>query len=352
MSARWGTRLSVAFLTGTAMVTIFAGFFAPYDPTEQNRGFPFQPPMSLRSFDQENQSPLAANAYQQNQRGAAPSPQSTVQTTTVRFFAVGVPYRLVGIIPCDRHLFEVAQSSRYFLLGTDALGRDQLSRLLYGGQVTILVGLLGAAIALFLAVPLGAIAGYFGGWSDALLMRTVELFLAMPWLYLLLAVRAFLPLHVQPHATLLLLIVLMGIVGWARPARLVRGVARGTREQEFVLAARSAGAGPALILAKHIVPQTTSVVLTQLTLLIPQYMLAEMTLSFLGLGVSDPFPSWGNMLQAAQQYPVLASAWWLLAPGMIMIPIFWAFAVLADSAQQGVEFRQIWSWSARERLGA
>jgi peptide/nickel transport system permease protein len=133
---------------------------------------------------------------------------------------------------------------------------------------------------------------------------------------------------------------------------LIRGVARSAREREFVVAARSAGAGAPWILVRHVLPQTASVVLTQAALLIPQYMLAEVTLSFLGLGVSDPVPSWGNMLQAAQQYPVLANDWWMLAPGVVMIPIFWAFAVLVDSAHQRVEFRHTWEQFARERLGA
>jgi peptide/nickel transport system permease protein len=238
------------------------------------------------------------------------------------------------------------------LLGTDALGRDQWSRLLYGGQVTLLAGLLGAAIALFLAVPLGAIAGYFGGWVDALLMRLVELFLAMPWLYLLFAVRAFLPLRVRPQIAFFLVVMLTGILGWARPARLVRGIARSARETEFVVSARSAGARASRILAKHILPQTATVVLTQAGVLVPQYMLAEVTLSFLGLGVSEPVPSWGNMLQAAQQYPVLVNDWWMLAPGVVMIPTFWAFAILVDRARQGVEFPDTWVPFARDRLGA
>ena len=125
-------------------------------------------------------------------------------------------------------------------------------------------------------------------------MRLVELFLAMPWLYLLFAVRAFLPLHVRPQVAFLLVVLLTGVLGWARPARLIRGVARTAREREFVVAARSAGAGTSSIIARHILPQTASVVLTQAALLVPQYMLAEVTLSFLGLGVGEPVPSWAT----------------------------------------------------------
>jgi peptide/nickel transport system permease protein len=325
MSAAWSARASLVFLAGVGMAVLFAGFLAPYDPAEQNRDFPYAPPMRVHFADRDGH---------------------------LRFLARGAPYHIAGVVPCGRHLFGVADQGKIFLLGTDALGRDQWSRLLYGGQVTLLAGVLGAGIALLLAVPLGAIAGYFGGWVDALLMRLVELFLAMPWLYLLFAVRAFLPLRVRPQAAFLLVVLLTGILGWARPARLIRGVARSAREREFVVAARSAGAGAGWILVRHIVPQAATVILTQAALLIPQYMLAEVTLSFLGLGVSEPVPSWGNMLQAAQQYPVLVNDWWMLAPGVVMIPIFWAFAVLVDSAHEKVEFRHTWKPFARERLGA
>jgi peptide/nickel transport system permease protein len=307
-------RCSLLFLVIVGMATLFAGFLAPYDPAEQNRDFPYRAP-------------------------AAESPHRQ----PIRFFVPGASYRIAGVIPSNLHLFGVPEPGRIFLVGTDALGRDQFSRLLYGGQVTLLAGLLGAAVALLLAIPLGCAAGYFGGWVDALLMRVAELFLALPWLYFLLAVRAFLPLHLNAQVAFFLVAGLVGILGWARPARLIRGVARAAREREFVVAAQSAGARPGWILAHHVFPHVSSVALTQAALLIPQYMLAEMMLSFLGLGISDPVPSWGNMLQAAQQYPVLINDWWMLAPGIVMIPVFWAFAVLVDNAPKRVEFRQDWT---------
>jgi peptide/nickel transport system permease protein len=334
------------------IVSIFAGFFSSYGPEEQNRDFPYAPPMQLRYVDRKSHFRFPPVVYPLDRIGNTQDYAEQPRALPIRFFVHGVPYRIAGSVPCDFHLFSVAEPERFFLLGTDALGRDQWSRLLYGGQVTLLAGLLGAAIALFLAVPLGAVAGYFGGWVDALLMRLVELFLAMPWLYLLFAVRAFLPLRVRPQIAFFLVVMLTGILGWARPARLVRGIARSARETEFVVSARSAGARASRILAKHILPQTATVVLTQAGVLIPQYMLAEVTLSFLGLGVSEPVPSWGNMLQAAQQYPVLVNDWWMLAPGVVMIPTFWAFAILVDRARQGVEFPDTWVPFARDRLGA
>jgi peptide/nickel transport system permease protein len=170
-----------------------------------------------------------------------------------------------------------------------------------------------------------------GVWLAAALWRRSELFLALPWLYLLFAVRAFLPLHVTPAQAFLLLVGVIGLVDWARPARLVRGVVLSAREREFVLAARSFGASDLYLIRRHIAPEALGVLLTQAALLVPQYVLAEVTLSFVGLGVSEPVPSWGNMLAALQQYHVLSSYWWMWLPGVALAPIFLCYHALADA---------------------
>jgi peptide/nickel transport system permease protein len=238
----------------------------------------------------------------------------------VRFFVNG-----------GRRFFGVDEPGRVFLLGTDALGRDQLSRLLHGGRLSLLAGLIAAALSLGAGFVLGISAGYYGRWVDALVMRTAEVFLALPWLYLLLAVRAFLPLHVSPAGAFLLLVTVIGLVDWARPARLLRGVALSAREREYVLAARSFGATDAYLIRRHIAPEAVGVLVTQAALLIPQYVLAEVTLSFVGLGVAEPAPSWGNMLAALQQYHVMTSYWWMWAPALALVPVFLAYHALADA---------------------
>ena len=216
----------------------------------------------------------------------------------------------------------------------DAYGRDQLSRILYGGQVSLLAGLLGAGVTLFLGALIGMAAGYFGGWRDDLLMRVAELFLALPWLYLLFALRAFLPLAVSPLEAFLLVVVVIGMVGWARPARLVRGVVLSAKERDYVRAARGFGASDFYLLRRHILPETTSVLLTQAAILVPQFVLAEMTLSFLGLGVPEPMSSWGNLLASLQQYSVLVSYWWMYLPALAMVPFFLGYLGLASALQQ------------------
>jgi peptide/nickel transport system permease protein len=252
------------------------------------------------------------------------------QVYPLRFFVQGPPYRIGGLLSSRRHLFGVEEPGRVFLIGSDGFGRDQLSRLLHGGRISLLSGLLAATLSLSVGLVLGTLAGFYGRWVDAVLMRGAELFMALPWLYLLLAVRAFLPLHVSPTQAFLLLVVVIGLIGWARPARLIRGVVMSARERPFVLAARGFGASDAYLMRRHVVPQTFGVLLTQAALLVPQYILAEVTLSFLGLGVTEPAASWGNMLGALQQYHVLASYWWMWLPGFALPPIFLGYYALAD----------------------
>jgi peptide/nickel transport system permease protein len=227
----------------------------------------------------------------------------------------------------------VDEPARLFLLGTDGYGRDQLSRLLYGGRLSLLAGLLATALSLGLGVMLGALAGFYGGWVDEVLMRATELFLALPWLYLLFAIRAFLPLEISAEQAFLLLIAVVGVVGWARPARLVRGVVLSARQRPFVQVARGFGASDFYLLRRHVLPQAFSVILTQAALLAPQYVLAEVALSYLGLGVGEPTPSWGNMLAALQQYHVLASYYWMFLPGLAMVPLFLGYHLLAEAVR-------------------
>jgi len=162
-------------------------------------------------------------------------------------------------------------------------------------------------------------------------MRTGELTLALPWLYLLLALRSFLPLHISTTQTFLLLIAVIGAAGWVRPARLVRAVVLSGKERDFVQAARGFGASHLYLLRRHILPQTWGVVLTQATVLIPQFILAEVSLSFLGLGVGEPVPSWGNMLAEGMQYHAIVSHPWLLLPGLATIPVLLCYLMLTDA---------------------
>ncbi len=212
--------------------------------------------------------------------------------------------------------------AKIFLIGSDAYGRDQFSRLLYGGRISLFAGLLATAVSLSLGMLLGGLAGFYGRWLDELIMRTAEIFLALPWLYLLFAVRACLPLQIAPNQVFLLLITVIGVIGWARPARLIRGVVLGARQRDYVVAATSFGASDIYLLRRHVLPQAFNVALTQAAVFVPRYVLAEMVLSFFGLGVSEPAPSWGNLLANLRQYNVLESYWWMFLPALALAPIF------------------------------
>lgn len=339
MRQKTSFRLALAVLAGIHLLALLAPIVAPYDPSEQDREFPYAPPVRIHFVDRDRHFHLRPFVY-----GLRPASdqfaeyaENPAEKYPLRFLARGVPYRLAGILESDMHLISVDSQGRLYLLGTDGFGRDLFSRLLHGGRISLLAGLFAALLAALAGLAAGAVAGYFGGWADAILMRLAELFLALPWLYLLFAVRAFLPLHVSALGTFFLIIAVVGVVGWARPARLIRGVVLSARERNYVLAARGFGASDLYLLRRHVLPNAYGVFLTQLTVLIPQYILAEVVFSFLGLGVSEPTPSWGNMLGTLQQYHVLASYWWMLSPAVVLIPVVWGYSALADALQGQVK---------------
>jgi len=327
---RW--LLAIVVLHG---IVACAGFFAPYDPTEQDRERPYLPPMRIHLVDTQRHFHFRPFFYAEQLRVGSSDQfeERSQQAIPLHFFVTGARYHLLGLLPSCTHFFG-AEASRVYLLGSDAYGRDQLSRILYGGQVSLLAGLLGASLTLFFGVLIGGTAGFYGGWRDGLLMRVAELFIALPWLYLLFALRAFLPLSVSPIQAFFLIIVVIGAVGWARPARLVRGLVLSAKERDYARAARGFGARDGYLLRRHILPATSSVILTQAAILVPQFVLAEMTLSFLGLGVPEPVPSWGSLLASLQQYSVLVSYWWMYLPALAIVPFFLGYLGLASALQQ------------------
>ena len=319
-------------------VVVFAGFVAPADPAGQNRDFPFVPPSRLHFVDARGHFHLRPFIYAwiSKPQGLYEYEESRDREYPLHFFVKGPEYRIAGV-SSSIHLFGVEEPAQIFLAGTDNYGRDQFSRILYGGRISLAAGLLATGISLALGVLLGTISGFYGRWIDESLMRLVELFMVLPWLYLLLAVRAFLPLHISPLQTFFLLVAVIGSIGWARPARLVRGVVLSARTRKYVLASRGFGASDSHILHRHLLPHTYGLLLTQAALLVPQYVIAEVTLSFLGLGLSEPMPSWGNLLANLQQYNVLVSYWWMFAPGVALLVFSLGYLAVADAIQQRLQ---------------
>ena len=304
-------RFSLVLLAIIHAAILFAGFLAPYHYAELHREFAYAPPTPIH-FAGGRPAVYGISAAGSGYR------EDPSRVYPIRFFTGG-------------RLFGVASPGVVFLFGTDASGRDVFSRVLYGGRISVATGVAAAILSLAIGLFWGTLSGFYGGWADRLIMRGAELFLALPWLYLLLAARAFLPLHISTLQAFFLMVAIIGTVGWVRPARIVRGVVLSARERGFVLAARGFGASGSYLIRRHILPLTFVVLVTQATVLVPQYILAEVTLSFLGLGVGEPVPSWGNMLAEARQYHTLVSHAWMLAPGLATIPLLLGYLMLADS---------------------
>jgi peptide/nickel transport system permease protein len=235
--------------------------------------------------------------------------------------------------PSQQHLLEaLSPPGKKFLLGTDDLGRDTLSRLLYGAQVSLLVGFTSIAGSIFIGTVVGAIAGYFGGMIDAILMRFVDVIISFPSLFLLITlVTIFEP-------SLLTLIIVFALFGWTGTARLVRGEFLSLRSREFVLAAKTMGIRSWRIIFSHILPNAMGPIVVSATLGIGGVILAETSLSYLGLGIQPPKPSWGNMLQSAQSLKIMIEAWWFtLFPGFMILITVLAFNFVGDGLRDAFD---------------
>jgi peptide/nickel transport system permease protein len=208
--------------------------------------------------------------------------------------------------------------SRQFPLGTDALGRDRFSRLLHGGRISLLCAPAAALLATAIAAAIGLVAGFFGGWVDECATTLTDLFLSLPWLFVLLTLRALLPLNISPWASIAALFLLLAGVGWASGARVVRAGVAGLRDAAPILQARAYGCSRARVLWFHILPNLKPVLSAQFWILVPVFLLTEANLGLLGLGVTEPIPSWGNMLAELQNYQRIAETPWILVPALVV----------------------------------
>ncbi|MDE0228154.1 MAG: ABC transporter permease [Spirochaetaceae bacterium] len=253
-------------------------------------------------------------------------------------FARGVPYRFLGLFTARIHLL-ASPTGGFFPLGTDHTGRDLLSRLLHGARVSLTVGLVGAAITLVLGLLIGGAAGYFGGIADNLLMRFTEVLLSFPSFYLLLVLRGTFPPTLNSVQVYFLIIVIVSFVIWGSLARIVRGMTLSLRSEDYVLSARSLGLGPFKIIRRHVLPNTFSFVIVQVTLTIPGFILGESALSFLGLGITEPQSSWGLMLSASRSYRVVQDFPWVLIPGICIFLAIMAWNFVGDGVRDAVDPR-------------
>jgi len=316
------------------LMALFAQFLAPYDYISQENGASFRPPMRVHWTPTPVVYPVTQGFDQYRDRVFV---EDKTKPHHLTFFAHGPAYKFWGILPTTRHLFGTADGARVYLLGTDQFGRDYLSRLLLASQISLSVGIIGIAITFALGLLVGAMSGYYGGVADDITMRICEVIMSVPDFYLLLALAALLPPSLSPVLVYILIIAILSFVGWASMARIVRGMVLSVREREYVEAARALGVSDFKIITRHVIPSTFTFAIVSATLSIPAYILGEAALSFLGLGIRDPMPSWGNMLSAAQDLNTLQERLWLLAPGLMIFLTTLAFNFLGDGLRDALD---------------
>lgn len=335
--------VTLIFLYLTALL---APFIAPYDPQNQVPGSrasaTFQPPMRVRFREADTGNfhlrPFVYGTAQQfTPLRDIVYPMDAGQKYPVYFLVQGSPYKLFGLIPSSTHLFGVPKGGAVFLLGTDEFGRDYFSRLLYGSQISLSIGLVAIAITFSLGMLVGGISGFYGGVIDDLIMRGCEILMSVPDFYLLLALAAALPITLPPTTVYFLIIVILSFIGWAGMARIVRGMVLSVREREYVEAGRALGVSDMQVIVRHILPSTFTYAIIAATMAVPGYILGEAGLSFLGLGIRDPMASWGNMLTAAQNLTTLESRPWILAPGAMIFITTLAFNFLGDGLRDALD---------------
>ena len=285
-------------------IALFADFLAPYDYREQSRNEPSAPASSLH-FVMGRPMVSARKLVDPLRLIYADEDISTARE--VEFFVRGSSYRLLGLIETDLHLFGVAGdiAPRVNLLGTDSLGRDRLSRLMQAVRFSLIVCTLGVILACLIGVSIGIISGYSGRLTDTALMGATDAMLSLPTLILILAARAAFPLELPPTRAAFLLLLIFALTGWAEMARLTRGLVMAVRQREFVMAAVATGLTEIRILVRHILPNISRPLIAQALLMLPAFLLAEIALSYLGVGVQEPEASLGNMLTAASDLNLL-----------------------------------------------
>jgi peptide/nickel transport system permease protein len=326
------------------LIVIGADFFAPYDAYASQPDGALLPPTRIHFVEKQTGQWIGPHVY--------PTTQGAIDIETGKRslqvdFSKPSPIQLFATTedqPGKRHWHFLGTSgpARFNVLGTDEQARDQLSRLIYGGRVSLSIGLLGIAIMFPIGLLIGGISGYFGGWIDTLLMRLVEVLMTIPGIYLLVALAAILPPKLTSVQRFSLIVVITSFINWASLARVIRGQVLSLKEREYVQAAKVMGAKPLYIILRHILPQTTTYVIISATLAIPGFIIAESVLSLIGLGIQQPDPSWGNMLSLATNASILVLQPWLIwAPATLIVITVLAFNLLGDGLRDALDPRNL-----------
>lgn len=367
-------QLGAIILLTFYLIVFFAEFTAPYDPYFSAPNASLLPPTEVYWRNQITGEFIGPHVYPTTQGPVSIATGEREvfvdfdQPSPIRLLVKGDEYRWLRLkvplptqfslsnpnfqevvvspgIPGDRHLFGTIGPGRWHILGTDEQARDQLSRLIYGGRISLSIGLIGIILTFPLGMFVGGMAGYFGGWIDAVLMRLVEVIMTIPAIFLLVALAAVLPATLSSTQRFLLIILITSFVRWTSLARVVRGQVLSLKSQTFVTASKAMGGQSLYIIVRHILPQTATYVIISATLAIPSFIVAEAVLSLIGLGIQQPDPSWGNMLSLASNASILVLHPWLIWPPAILIVLtVLSFNLLGDGLRDALDPRSLQSY--------
>ena len=324
------------------LMVALAEFITPYDHLLSNEDFVARAPQLPRFRDAAGQFHLRPFVYGTTTELDTYNldwvhKDDTSQMFPLKLFVKGDPYKLLGLFPSDRHLYGVDEPGTVFLLGTDRLGRDLFSRIVFGGRISLTVGLIGVSLTILFGSVMGTISGYFGGPVDTVIQRFIELLMSFPSIALWAALAAAMPADITIVTRFFLISIILSLIGWTSLARQVRAKVLAFREMEFSSAATAAGASHFRIIMVHMLPNALSHIIVIATLAIPGMILAETALSFLGLGILPPAVSWGTLLQDAQTDGVVIKKPWLMLPGAFVIVSVLSFNFLGDGIRDAVD---------------
>ena len=332
--------VALIFLGFLYLVVLLADFLATADPNRIDAGRAYRPPQPIHLRDEGGFNPHvhAVSGEWDHRIFRRLHRTDPERRFPVRLLVRGYEYEFLGLFPTDLHLMGVEGDAHALsILGTDGLGRDLYSRLVHGTRTSLTIGLVGVVLSLVLGVVLGGISGFYGGTVDTVIQRIIEILLSIPTIPLWLGLAAAMPRDWDVLRVYFILTMILSLIGWTRLGREVRGRFLVLRREDYVLAAELMGAGRASIIGRHLVPAITSHVIATATLALPAMIIAETSLSFLGLGLRPPAISWGILLQGAQQVQVLALRPWLLAPAVPVVAAILAFNFAGDGLRDAAD---------------